>query len=132
MEWFNEMFDLAAVASGAGLAGGGGAAILAWSIKGAIMRFIARTLITAVLTGIGFYFLLGWLGFEIVPRDEVAAAPAPRASVFAQSDSFMPAERPAAGDELAGAGPETGEETAEEDRDERRIVVSSPFRRGGR
>lgn len=128
MDWFNEMFDLAAVASGAGLAGGGGAAILAWSIKGAIMRFIARTLITAVLTGIGFYFLLGWLGFEIVPKDEVAAAPAPRASVFAQSERFLPGETAPAGDELAGAAPET----ASEDTGERRIVVSSPFRRGGR
>ena len=36
MDWFNEVFDLAAVASGAGLAGGGGAAMLAWTIKGAI------------------------------------------------------------------------------------------------
>lgn len=128
MEWFNEMFDLAAVASGAGLAGGGGAAVLAWSIKGAIMRFIARTIITAILTGVGFYFLLGWLGFEIVPKDEFAAAPQPQSSIYAQSESFLPGERSAASEELAGAAPET----AEDDKAGRRIAVSSPFRRGGR
>ena len=43
-------------------------------IRGAIMRFIVRTLITALLTGIGFYILLGVLGFQIVPAEESASA----------------------------------------------------------
>ncbi|MEQ9314777.1 MAG: hypothetical protein RLN72_02935 [Henriciella sp.] len=122
MDWFNELFDLAAVASGAGLAGGGGAAMLAWTIKGAIMRFIIRTLVTAVLTGIGFYFLLGFLGFQIVPSDEVAAAPPSSSMAFDDSDdTFRPqSTRP----ELAG-------EPAEDADAEKRIVVKSPFRRGG-
>lgn len=123
MDWFNEVFDLAAVASGAGLAGGGGAAVVAWMIRGALLRFIVRTLVTAALTGVGFYVLLDVLGFQIVPQDEVAAArTAPRAEFGAASDSFLPQS---AGPELAGAPPEKTEA------DERRIVVRSPFRRGG-
>ncbi len=121
MDWFNEVFDLAAVASGAGLAGGGGAAMLAWTIKGAIMRFIVRTFITAVLTGIGFYFLLGFLGFQIVPEEEVALSPpGGSARLDRSSDTFSPqSTRP----ELAGepARAEDGRTT---------IVVKSPFRRG--
>ncbi|MGB3625762.1 MAG: hypothetical protein WA989_08035 [Henriciella sp.] len=122
MDWFNELFDLAAVASGAGLAGGGGAAMLAWTIKGAIMRFIVRTLITAVLTGVGFYFLLGFLGFQIVPSDEVAAtSPSSRIALDETSDTFSPqSTRP----ELAGAPDKEAE-------GEKRIIVKSPFRRGG-
>lgn len=122
MDWFNELFDLAAVASGAGLAGGSGAAVLAWTIKGAIMRFIVRTLITAVLTGVGFYFLLGFLGFQIVPSDEVAATPPSNSMAFDESDdTFRPqSTRP----ELAG-------EPAGEATDEKRIIVKSPFRRDG-
>ena len=118
MDWFNEVFDLAAVASGAGLAGGGGAAILAWTVKGAIVRFIVRTLATAVITGIGFYFLLGALGFQIVPEDQVAATPpAGRMAIDETSDSFSPqAVRP---------------EDAKEDDGKTTIVVKSPFRRGG-
>ena len=122
MDWFNEMFDLAAVASGAGLAGGGGAAVLAWTIKGAIIRFIVRTIVTAVLTGIGFYFLLGFLGFQIVPSDQVAATPPSNSMAFDDSDDvFRPqSTRP----ELQG-----GNASSEED--DKRIVVKSPFRRGG-
>ncbi|WP_084417981.1 hypothetical protein [Henriciella litoralis] len=124
MEWFNELFDLSAVAGGAGLAGGGGAAVIAWLVRGAILRFIVRILFTAVLTGVGFYFLLGFLGFEIVPKEEVAAtAPANRSAAF-RNESFLPqADR----SELAGAAPERTE--ARED--DKRIVIKSPFRRGG-
>lgn len=125
MNWFNEVFDLAAVASGAGLAGGGGAAILAWSIKGAIMRFIVRTIITALLTGIGFYVLLGWLGFEIVPKDEVVAAPS--ASVHARSEGFLPQ---GTSQELAGAAPKRDAIERADDQDARRIAVKSPLRGG--
>lgn len=120
MDWFNEVFDLAAVASGAGLAGGGGGAILAWMVRGAILRFIVRTIITAALTGVGFYFLLGVLGFQIVPEDDVAASGPAR---FGEtSDTFLPQ---GASPELAGEPAETG------DRDDKRIIVKSPFRRGG-
>ncbi|GGB64445.1 MULTISPECIES: hypothetical protein [Henriciella] len=119
MDWFNEVFDLAAVASGAGLAGGGGAAMLAWTIKGAIMRFIIRTLITAVLTGVGFYFLLGFLGFQIVPSDEVASTRPGTSMALDDDDTFRP----------QGTRPELAGEPAQEG--EKRIVVSSPFRRGG-
>lgn len=122
MDWFNEVFDLAAVASGAGLAGGGGAAVVAWAVRGAVMRFIVRTVITAALTGIGFYFLLGFLGFQIVPEDEVAAA-SPRGSVELgdSSDTFRP----------QGTRPELAGEPAKADDGKTTIVVKSPFRRGG-
>lgn len=122
MDWFNELFDLAAVASGAGLAGGGGAAVLAWTIKGAIMRFIIRTLVTAVLTGVGFYFLLGFLGFQIVPSDEVAATPPSSSMAFDDTDNTF---RP------QGTRPELAGEPEQAAEDEKRIVVKSPFRRGG-
>ena len=119
MEWFNEMFDLAAIASGAGLAGGGGAAAIAWTIKGAIVRFIIRTLATAIITGIGFYFLLGALGFQIVPEDEVAATTPSTGMAFDDSgDTF----RPQSGTERAEAAEDDGKT---------RIIVKSPFRKDG-
>ena len=118
MDWFNEVFDLAAVASGAGLAGSGGAAIVAWMVRGAIIRFILRILLTAILTGIGFYFLLGFLGFEIVPRDDTAAG---GMAATSSMQGFVAQDSQA---ELAGASRETGESP-------RRIVIDSPFRRGG-
>ena len=124
MNWFNEVFDLAAVASGAGLAGGGGAAVVAWAVRGAVMRFIVRTVITAALTGIGFYVLLGALGFQIVPEDEVVTTPAARgmAQMDETSDTFLP----------QGASPELAGEPAPADDDgKERIIVKSPFRRGG-
>lgn len=116
MDWFNEVFDLAAVASGAGLAGGGGGAVLAWMIRGAIMRFIVRTLITALLTGIGFYILLGVLGFQIVPAEESASAGGV-AALDESSDTFQPQS---AGAPQDGAGD-----------GETRLIVKSPFRRDG-
>ena len=81
-------------------------------------------MIQGVLTGVGFYFLLGFLGFEIVPKEEVSAtAPANRSAMF-KSESFLP---DAESSELAGAAPERTE--ARED--DKRIVIKSPFRRGG-
>lgn len=122
MDWFNELFDLAAVASGAGLGGGVIAALVVTAFSGAVLKFIIRIVVTAIITGVGFYYLLGWLGFEIVPRDEVAAAtPAPSASIYARSESFLPE----GDDELAGAAPARSEEEPA-----RRLIVSSPFRRG--
>ena len=120
MDWFNEVFDLAAVASGAGLAGGGGAAVVAWTIKGAIVRFIVRTLATAVITGIGFYFLLGALGFQIVPEEEAAATGPAGMAMDETSDTFLP----------QGAR-EAPPQQAETEDGKQRIIVKSPFRRDG-
>ncbi|WP_018146551.1 hypothetical protein [Henriciella marina] len=122
MNWFNELFDLAAVASGAGLGGGVISALVVSAFSGAFLKFIIRIVVTAVITGVGFYFLLGWLGFEIVPRDEIAASPAPSASVYARSEGFL---SEVGNDELAGASPAPAERE-----DTRQIVVTSPFRRG--
>lgn len=122
MDWFNELFDLAAVASTAGLGGGVISAIVVKAFSGAILKFLVRIFATAVLTGIGFYYLLGFLGFEIVPRSEVAAAaPNQSPSVYARSETYLPG----ASDEAASSSSETQE--AERDR---HLVVSSPFRRG--
>lgn len=129
MDWYNELFDLAAVASGAGLLGGAGAAGVAAFISGAIMRFLLRTLLTAALTGVGFLALLYYLGFEIVPRDEVAAAPA-ATETRDPGGVFSPQMLP------DGATGENGEtETAEADPGEEKagrrvLVVKSPFRSG--
>ena len=94
--------DLAAVASSAGLLGGGTSTLVALMIGGKILRFIIRTLLTAALTGVGFYFLLGWLGFKIVPANDVAALP--------NSSELVGIER------------------VEEDDDSTRYVIQSPFR----
>ncbi len=70
-EMFGESFDLAAVASAAGLGGGALSAIVAGVVfKGFIMRFLAQMVMTFALTGVGFLALLHFLGFEIVPKDE--------------------------------------------------------------
>ncbi|RIJ31018.1 hypothetical protein [Henriciella algicola] len=122
MDWFNELFDLAAVASTAGLGGGVISAIVVKAFSGAILKFLVRIFATAILTGIGFYYLLGFLGFEIVPRSEVAAAaPPPSPSVYARSESYLPG----ADDDAASSSPAPQEEESA-----RRLVVSSPFRRG--
>lgn len=77
MEFLQDMFgegiDLAALASGAGLFGGGASAILVAFFHGVVKRFIIRTLATAVLTGVGFLFLLDFLGFQIVPPEDLNA-----------------------------------------------------------
>ena len=117
MSFFNEVFDLAAVATGAGLAGGGSGAVLAWMVSGAILRFIVRTVLTALLTGVGFYFLLGFLGFEIVPK----GAAETRASLT----------KPVGETLFAPQSVNSASTTAQtaEDESKRKIEVKSPFRR---
>lgn len=68
---FGEGTDLAAVASGAGLFGGGASAAAVMLVHGAIKRFIFRTILTGLLTGGGFLFLLHYLGFQIVPPENL-------------------------------------------------------------
>ncbi|MEZ5938179.1 MAG: hypothetical protein R3C52_08160 [Hyphomonadaceae bacterium] len=70
-----EGFDLAAVASAAGLGGSAVAGIGAvMFFRGLIMRILAQIVVTAVLTGVGFLALLSFLGFEIVPKEQATAA----------------------------------------------------------
>ncbi len=68
---FGEGTDLAAVASGAGLFGGGASAAAVLLVHGAIKRFLLRIVLTGLLTGGGFLFLLHYLGFQIVPPDDL-------------------------------------------------------------
>lgn len=99
--------DLAAVASSAGLLGGGTSTLIALAIGGKILKFVIRTVLTALLTGVGFYFLLGWLGFKIVPAEDVAGLP--------------------------NASDLVGIERVDEDKDDdtrRRYVIQSPLRDG--
>lgn len=97
---FGESFDLAAVASAAGLGGGAISAITAAIVfKGIIIRFFAQMLMTTALTGAGFLALLHFLGFEIVPKDEAvpygAFTPQSSDSFQAQSAPVERAEREA-------------------------------------
>ncbi len=71
MEWFNELFDLATVAGGAGLIGGAAGTGIAVMFSGVIMKFLARVISTAVMTGVGYLALLNWLGFEIIPPEDI-------------------------------------------------------------
>lgn len=106
----NEGFDLAAVASAAGLGGSAVAAIGAMVFfKGILLRILSQVVVTAVLTGVGFLALLNILGFEIVPRDE-------RAAIVASpgSDTFS----------TQSATPEPVEEG------KKTYAVRSPFRKG--
>lgn len=81
MEWLNEVFgegvDLAAIASAAGLGGGASSAAVALMFRGVLLRFFMRTLLTAGFTGVGFLLLLNYLGFQIVPRDDLAEGQRP-------------------------------------------------------
>ncbi len=115
MEWFNQVFDLAAVASGAGLAGGAGSTAIALAFSGAIIRFIMRTLLTALLTGAGFIFLLDWLGFEIVAGEELAARAPVGDGRFATETFTGPDGEPL--------------ERAEIPQGDRVYVINSPFRK---
>jgi hypothetical protein len=116
---FGEGFDLAAVASAAGMGGSAVAAVSAAVIfKGLLMRIITQVIVTAALTGVGFLALLSFLGFEIVPKDEPVAAfsaPAPDGS-----ESFSVQSVPAPGS-TAEAEPDDGKRT---------FAVKSPFRKG--
>ncbi|MEP7209313.1 MAG: hypothetical protein ABI740_00620 [Alphaproteobacteria bacterium] len=70
-----EGFDLAAVASAAGLGGSAIATIGALIFfKGIVIRILTQIVVTAALTGIGFLTLLNTLGFEIVPKPAMAAS----------------------------------------------------------
>ncbi len=108
---FGESFDLAAVASAAGLGGGAISAVTAAIVfKGIIMRFFAQMLMTTALTGAGFLALLHFLGFEIVPKDEAMPFGSLSGVVEPQSgasDSFQaqsaPSGQPAPAAEREGA-----------------------------
>lgn len=116
MEWVTKIFgeggDLAAIASAAGLGGGVSSAAVALAFRGFIMRFLVRTVMTAVLTGAGFLVLLHTLGFQIVPKDEMAAASVPpylNGLVTPESNQYA---------------------SVEEDKTRKRVVyVKSPWRR---
>ena len=72
---FGEGADLAAIASTAGVGGGAlsiGVATLLF--RGVIMRFLAQIVTTGLLTGAGFLALLNYLGFELVAKEDTAAA----------------------------------------------------------
>ncbi|MEO0467326.1 MAG: hypothetical protein AAF216_12355 [Pseudomonadota bacterium] len=71
MEWLNETFDLATVAGGAGLLGGAAGTGIAVLFSGAILKFLARVATTAIMTGVGYLALLNWMGFEIIPPDDL-------------------------------------------------------------
>ncbi len=116
MDWFNEMFDLAAVASGAGLVGGAGSTAAALAFSGTIVRFVMRTLMTAAFTGVGFMLLLNALGFQIVPPDDLRER--------------LPFEQGQFGTE-SFTGPEgtAPTQTAVLPEGERVVIVRSPFRR---
>ena len=74
----NGEYDLAAIASAAGLGGGAVSSVAAVMVfKGVIMRIITQLILTTVLTGVGFIVLLNVLGFQIVPRDNLAASAPP-------------------------------------------------------
>lgn len=115
---FGESFDLAAVASAAGLGGGAVSALTAAIVfKGLIVRFFAQMLMTTALTGAGFLALLHFLGFEIVPRDDVQ----PFSAIPGMSDSFQAQSAPQN---------EATRRAAEAEREGAPIYyVKSPFRR---
>ena len=94
---------------GAGFFGGSASAIAVAFFRGAIIRFVIRTISTALLTGVGFLFLLDFLGFEIVPPEEYR-------------DQFQ------FGQSMDST--ETIEKT-DEDGNRRRIIIHSPYRRHG-
>ncbi len=99
----NGEYDLAAIASAAGLGGGAVSSVAAVMVfKGVIMRIITQLILTTVLTGVGFVVLLNVLGFQIVPRDNIAAASPPVMagdSFSTQSVQPQTAEAPAASGE---------------------------------
>lgn len=111
----NGEYDLAAIASAAGLGGGAVSSVAAVMVfKGVIMRIITQLILTTVLTGVGFVVLLNVLGFQIVPRDNLAAAAAP--PVMA-GDSFS----------TQSVQPQTAEAPAADG--EKVYYVKSPFRK---
>lgn len=104
---FGGSVDLAALASGAGFFGGSASAIAVAFFRGAIVRFVIRTITTALLTGIGFLFLLDFLGFEIIPPEEYR-------------DEFQ-----------FGQNLDSDQRAADDEDNHRRIIIHSPYRRHG-
>ena len=83
--------DLAAVAGMAGLGGSAVAAIGAFAFfKGLIMRILARVIVTAGLSFVGFIALFNFLGFQIIPPSQIAGVPIPG------SENFSPVSAPSA------------------------------------
>ncbi len=122
MEWVNEVFgegfDLAAIASAAGLGGGASSAAVALMFRGFLMRFLVRTVLTAAVTGAGFLFLLNHLGFQIVPQDDLAQSERPPAIFQGQL----------AGPESVAAPPAK----VEERNGKKVIYMKSPWRKNKR
>lgn len=144
MEWFNEVFDLASVAGGAGLIGGAAGTGIAVLFSGAIMKFLARVVSTAVMTGVGYLALLNWLGFEIIPPEDIKIPSLPGIESGATdteqrwyAESFTPQLQPDGSVTAPGVEGALDEddvilepEAAEEVKNPRRAyVVRSPFRR---
>ncbi len=122
---FGESFDLAAVASAAGLGGGAISAVTAAIVfKGIIVRFLAQMLMTTALTGAGFLALLHFLGFEIVPKEDAQVFGALPGIVQPQggvNDSFQAQSAPPS---------ETARRIEEAEREGAPIYyVKSPFRK---
>ncbi|MEM1106683.1 MAG: hypothetical protein AAGH87_09860 [Pseudomonadota bacterium] len=149
MEWFNELFDLASVAGGAGLIGGAAGTGVAVLFSGVIMKFLARVISTAVMTGVGYLALLNWLGFEIIPPEDIKIPAIP--GIERQGDAggaggaefgglFAPSMLP--NGQMTVPGVEgtldsddvilEAEAASEIENRERAYVVRSPFRRGPR
>lgn len=117
-----EAFDLATVAGMAGLGGSAVAGIIgALVFKGLILRIITQIIVTTALTVIGFIALLGFLGFEIVPKPQtpqVAAIAPPTGSGSFTTQSVRPAP----------TSTTTEQERRAEAEGRRVIRVKSPFR----
>ena len=76
LDMLNNLFgdggDLAGIASAAGLGGGATSAAAVVAFRGMVMKFVVRVITTAAFTGAGFLGLLHYLGFVIVPKEEVS------------------------------------------------------------
>lgn len=148
MEWFNEVFDLATVAGGAGLLGGAAGTGIAVMFSGVIMKFLARVASTAIMTGVGYLALLNWLGFEIIPPEDLKIPDIPgiERSDEVQPESAMdfgglvtPQMLPNGQVTVPGVEGEIDEDdmiveaeaAAEIENPKRTYGVRSPFRRGG-
>jgi hypothetical protein len=81
-------FDLATLASLAGLGGSTVAGIAAFMFfKGFLMRILAQVIVTAGLSFVGFIALFNVLGFKIIPPQEIAGVPVPGSSNFSPSSA---------------------------------------------
>lgn len=125
MEWLQEILggptDLAAVASGAGLFGGGASTVLVAAFSGAVKRFLIRIVSTAIITGVGFLVLLNYLGFQIIPPEELQ-------DQFPFGQSALP---PGSQSFDGGTIKEQASRSAETQEQKRVYVMTSPFRKDG-